>query len=171
MRSHLQPLVSGDPAVQVSEATVAVLRIAIGLLVASLHGWHKVVDGWQHLTAGSDWPLLHDTLQLGFPLPGAFATLAALSQFFGGWLLAIGALTRIAALLVASTMFTAVVFNLQTGGADTQLAGLYGLVTAAFVLAGGGRWSIDRLFGNDPARTCLHGSCSTTDIPSTVVEQ
>lgn len=31
------------------------------------------------------------------------------------------------------------VFNLQTGGPDAQLAGLYGLVTGAFVLAGGGR--------------------------------
>ena len=43
-------------------------------------------------------------------------------------------------------MFTALVFNLQTGGPDAQLAGLYGLVTGAFVLAGGGRWSIDGHF-------------------------
>lgn len=143
MRSLLQRVLSTDPTVQVSEAGIAVLRIVTGLLVATLHGWHKVVQGWQYLTAGSDWPLLHDTIQLGFPLPGVFAALAALSQFFGGWFVAIGAWTRVAALLVASTMFTALLFNLQTGGPDAQLAGLYALVTGAFVLAGGGRWSID----------------------------
>ena len=88
--------------------------------------------------------MLHDTVQLGFPLPVVFAALAALSQFVGGWLLAIGACTRIAAFLVASTMVTALVFNLQSGGPDAQLAGLYALVTGTFVLTGGGRWSVDR---------------------------
>jgi putative oxidoreductase len=88
--------------------------------------------------------LLHDTVQLGFPLPVLFTILAALSQFVGGWLLVIGAYTRVAALMVASTMFTATVFNIQTGGPDVQLAGLYALVSVAFVLVGGGRWSIDR---------------------------
>jgi len=120
------------------------LRIVAGMAVATLHGWHKVVDGWQYLTAGAEWPLLHDTVQLGFPLPVLFAALAAFSQLVGGLLLATGACTRIAAFLVGSTMVTALVFNLQSGGPDAQLAGLYALVTGTFVLAGGGRWSVDR---------------------------
>ena len=121
-----------------SAVGAAILRITVGVLVATLHGWHKVVQGWQYLSGGGDWPLLHDTVQLGFPLPVVFAALAALSQFAGGWLLAIGACTRIAALLVA------LVFNLQSGGPDAQLAGLYALVTGTIVLTGGGRWSVDR---------------------------
>jgi uncharacterized membrane protein YphA (DoxX/SURF4 family) len=40
-------------------------------------------------------------------------------------------------------MMTAVVFNLRTGGPDMQLAGLYALVSSAFILIGGGRWSVD----------------------------
>jgi uncharacterized membrane protein YphA (DoxX/SURF4 family) len=127
-----------------SDAGIAVLRIVIGLLVATLHGWHKVVQGWQYLTAGTDWPLLHDTVLLGFPLPVLFTVIAALSQFFGGWFLVVGAFTRVAAFLVASTMLTAMLFNMQVGGPDAQLAGLYALVTGAFILAGGGRWSVDR---------------------------
>ena len=144
---------------QVSEAGIAVLRIATGLLIATLHGWHKVAQGWLYLTTGSDWPLLHDTLQLGFAVPVVFAALAALSQFLGGWLVAFGAWTRVSALLVASTMFTALVFNLQTGGTDAELAGVYGLVTCAFVLAGGGRWSMDRHIQETSRRGPRH--CAT----------
>ena len=129
---------------QASDAGIAALRVSLGLLVATLHGWHKIGQGWQHLTTGTEWPLLHDTAQLGFPMAAVFAALAASSQFFGGWLLALGAGTRVAAVLVASTMWMATLFNLRTGGPDVQLAALFALVTSAFVLAGGGRWSIDR---------------------------
>jgi len=146
----LRRLVSTDTEAMFPQVGLAALRIIVGILVATFHGWHKVVQGWQYLTAGSDWPLLHDTVQLGFPLPVLFTVLAALSQLVGGWLLVFGAGTRVAAFLVASTMLTATVFNLQTGGPDVQLAGLYGLVTGAFVLIGGGRWSIDRYLENAP---------------------
>jgi len=140
----LQRLLSTDTEAVFPQVGLAALRIIVGILVATFHGWHKVVQGWQYLTAGSDWPLLHDTAQIGFPLPVLFTILAALSQFLGGWLLVVGAYTRVAALMVASTMFTATVFNIQTAGPDVQLAGLYALVSVAFVLIGGGHWSIDR---------------------------
>lgn len=139
-------VVFADSAGQPAQTGIALLRIVTGSVVATLHGWHKVVQGWDYVTAGSDWPLLHDIVQLGLPLPGVFAILAALSQFGGGCLLALGASTRVAAFLVASTMVTALVFNLQSGGPDAELAGLYGLVTGAFAVAGGGRWSLDRHF-------------------------
>ena len=41
-------------------------------------------------------------------------------------------------------MVTAVMFNLQVGGPDAQLAGLYALASGVFVLIGGGWWSVDR---------------------------
>ena len=143
-------LLSTDTEGALPQVGLAALRISVGVLVAIFHGWHKVVQGWQYVTAGSDWPLLHDTVQLGFPLPVLFTILAALSQFVGGWLLVFGACTRVAALMVASTMFTATVFNIQSGGPDVQLAGLYALVSVAFVLIGGGRWSIDRYLEDAP---------------------
>lgn len=136
-------LLSSGTEALVSQLGLAGLRIIAGVAVATLHGWHKGVQGWQYLTKGTDWPVLHDTVQLGFPVPVVFAALAALSQFVGGWLLVVGAFTRVSAFLVASTMSTATLFNLQTGGPDVQLAGLYALVTGAFVFVGGGRWSLD----------------------------
>jgi putative oxidoreductase len=139
----VQRLLSGDTSDPVSQAGGAGLRITTGLLVLILHGWHKVVEGLDYVTTGADWPLVHDTAALGFPLPAMAAGLAAMSQFAGGVLLLIGAFTRVAAFFVASTMMTALVFNLRMGGPDAQLAGLYALVAAAFILIGGGRWSVD----------------------------
>jgi uncharacterized membrane protein YphA (DoxX/SURF4 family) len=129
------------------ELGLALLRVSIGLTVASLHGWHKVSDGWRYFTGGGDWPLLHDTMQLGAPLPVLFTVIAAASQFAGAGLLACGAVTRLSAFLVSATMLGAVAFNVQTGGPDVQLAALYALVTGAFVVTGGGWWSVDRVLG------------------------
>jgi putative oxidoreductase len=113
---------------------MTVLKVSVGLMIAGLHGLHKVVDGFQYLTAGRDWPLLRDTVQLGFPLPVVFASAAAVIQLAGGLLIAAGAFTRPAALLVLITMLTAVVFNVQTGGPDAQLASLYALAMSTVAL-------------------------------------
>jgi putative oxidoreductase len=142
--SVVRRLLSTESAAPSFQIGLAALRIITGLLVATLHGWHKVVEGWYYATTGADWPLMHDTVALGFPLPAVSAAVAAISQFAGGWLLAIGAFTRVAAALIAATMVTALAFNLQVGGPDAQLAGLYALVTGAFTLIGGGAWSVDR---------------------------
>ena len=75
-----------------SELAMTVLRVSVGLMIAGLHGLHKVVDGFQYLTAGRDWPLLRDTVQLGFPLPVVFASAAAVIQLAGGLLIAGGGL-------------------------------------------------------------------------------
>lgn len=144
IKNVFDSLLSTDNSLPLAEAGLASLRILVGVLVFWIHGWHKMVDGWGHLANGADWPLLSDTIQLGFPAPLAFTIVAALSQFAGGALLMAGAGTRFAAAMVASTMFTAMVFNLRTGGPDVQLAGLYAAITATFVFAGGGRWSVDR---------------------------
>lgn len=127
------------------EIGIALLRVSIGLTVAYLHGWHKVSDGWHYFADGGDWPLLHDTMQLGAPLPVVFTVVAAASQFAGAGLLAAGAATRLSAFMVSATMLGAVAFNVTTGGPDVQLAALYALVTGAFVVIGGGGWSVDRV--------------------------
>ena len=44
-------VLSTDPTAPLSEAGIAVLRMVTGLLVAMLHGWHKLVQGRQYLTA------------------------------------------------------------------------------------------------------------------------
>lgn len=81
---------------------------------------------------------------MGFPLPALFAWAAALSELGGGLLLAIGLLTRPAALTVLITMLVAAfVRNAGAPFGDRELALLYGIAALLFLLAGAGRYSLD----------------------------
>ncbi len=87
-------------------------------------------------------------------LPASFALLAGLIEFFGGLMLAAGLLTRPVAALVVGLMFTAVIqvhlgagFFWTGGGFEYPL--FWGIVALAFVLRGGGRYSLDGLIGRE----------------------
>lgn len=87
-------------------------------------------------------------------LPPSLALVAGLIEFFGGLALALGLLTRVAAALVAGLMFVAIIkvhlaagFFWTSGGIEYPL--MWGLVAFAFVLRGGGRYSLDALIGRE----------------------
>ena len=80
----------------------------------------------------------------GFPMPALFAWGATSAEIVGGILLAIGLLTRPAALFILCTMTTAVVFqhaNDPFSGKEKAL--LFGFIAFAFLWIGAGRWSVD----------------------------
>jgi putative oxidoreductase len=73
-----------------------------GLGLALAHGLPKVtglVIGTSQLPLG--------VAKLGFPMPTAFAWAAALGEFVGGLLVAVGLFTRVGAAVAAFTMFVA----------------------------------------------------------------
>jgi len=141
------------------DLALLVLRLAgAGLAVA--HGWGKV----SALAGGQGDRFVAGVEALGFPLPGAFAWAAALAEFAGGICVALGLATRWAAGLTALTMTVAAFlrhrFHLHLLAAvgvlhpseqqlerwgDPERALLYLLIFVAIVLAGGGRFSLDRL--------------------------
>lgn len=117
---------------------LVLLRVFAGLSMALAHGMGKVPpsDGF-----------IGGVEKLGFPLPVLFAWLAGLSEFAGGILLALGLLTRPAALMIAGTMAVAGFmrhaddpFNVQ------EKAFLYLAVALMFLFVGGGKYAIDRAF-------------------------
>ena len=127
---------SGDTS-RATDIGLLILRLGVGLTLAFAHGLGKipVSDGFIGNVAG-----------MGFPLPAVFAWAAALSEFLGGLLIAIGLLTRPASIFVAFTM--AVAFFVTHGGALTgegngEQAFAYLVVTLALAVAGAGRFSID----------------------------
>ena len=117
-----------------------VLRVASGLMMAT-HGYGKIFeDGRMEKFTGG-------VAEMGFPAPGLFAWLAALSELIGGACLALGLGTRVSAALIAGTMFVAAFIR---HGADPfakkELALLYLAVMMFFALYGGGKWAVERIF-------------------------
>lgn len=118
-----------------ANAGLTLLRIFTGVALALAHGSGKLPPSEGFIGA---------TAKMGFPAPEFFAWAAALSEFLGGILLALGLFTRVASFLIAVTMLVALV---GVHGADPfqkqELAFLYFFIALAFMLKGSGDWSID----------------------------
>jgi putative oxidoreductase len=119
-----------------ADITWAILRFCAGFLLAYLHGRGKVLGGKVDVLAGS-------VAAMGFPFPLFFAWCAALSEFVGGMLVAVGLATRPAAVFAGFTMLVAVMRHRNQGLDDMELALLYGAVFALAAVIGGGRYSLD----------------------------
>lgn len=113
------------------------LRVLMGLGIAT-HGYAKLFGGrMDSFTAGIG--------ALGFPLPIFFAWAAALSEFVGGLLVALGLRTRFAAALVAATMAVAAfVVHRADPFKVRELALAYFTMSVAVILLGPGKYSLDR---------------------------
>lgn len=139
------------------DIALLLLRLS-GVGLAVFHGWPKL----QALLVGTS--RFHEGLAaMGFPLPVVFAWAAALAETVGGLFVALGLFTRVAAALCAITMAVAAVVrhhahhlllgklglygvtpeNAKAWG-NPELALLYLAAFLALVLAGGGRFSLDR---------------------------
>ena len=129
------------------------VRVSIGLLVLRVvaglafmfHGWGKIKNptGWMGPDAS---------------IPGVFQALAAISEFGGGLAWILGVLTPLASFGLACTMAVAIHMHAVIlkqpfvakgpGGGSYELAAIYFCVAFLLILAGPGRFSLDRiLFG------------------------
>lgn len=118
------------------DASYTILRVFAGLSMGLAHGLGKIppAEGFVGAVA-----------QLGFPMPEFFAWAAGLSEFAGGILLALGLLTRPAALMIAFTMLVAAFLQHGSDPFNVMELSLFYLVSSIFfAVKGGGRWSIDQ---------------------------
>jgi len=127
---------------------ILVARVVIGLAMAS-HGAQKLF-GW---FGGYG---LHGTgefmVQLGFRPGRAFATAAALGEFAGGLLVALGFLGPVGPALMIAVMIVAMIsvhwsngFFATNNGIELPL--LYATAAFAIALSGYGPYSLDTVFG------------------------
>lgn len=139
MRPIVRLLIASSPAAV--DAALLGLRLYFGLVLAFAHGWGKVSD------LGA---FVLKVKKLGFPLPELLGPAAALSEFLGGILLALGLLTRVSAVFVATTMLTAAFYvHADDPFARKELALAFALAALAVLAAGPGRLSLDhRLFSS-----------------------
>ena len=141
------------------DIALLILRLA-GLGLAFAHGWSKI----SMLVSGNGDRLISAVGSLGFPMPVVFAWAAALAEFAGGLLIALGIGTRIASAFAAFTMFvaafarhklashvfvwlgvTSVPEEVVDSWGNPERAATYLLIFLALVLMGGGRFALDRL--------------------------
>lgn len=120
-----------------ADLALLLLRVAAGAGLALGHGLGKLPVSDQFVDGVAD---------IGFPAPVVFAWAAALAESLGGLLLALGLLTRPAALFILCTMGTAFfVVHAADPFQTKEMAMLYGVIALAFLLAGAGRYSVDAL--------------------------
>jgi putative oxidoreductase len=125
----------------------ALARFAVGATIFP-HGFEKVFQGGVYRIAEGN------ILKLGLSPPLAWAWLVAVVECFGTAMLAFGLFTRPVALALAIEM-TVIVFGIHfaNGYAWTsrgfEYPMLLGLLCFAFVLGGGGKYSLDRLIGRE----------------------
>lgn len=121
-----------------------VLRAFFGLYMAFGHGLGKITGGpakWAELGG------VMGIFGLGFA-PTFWGFLAAVAEFVGALLIAVGFLTRPAALLLTGNMAVAATAHL-TGAIDggAEMALLYAVVFLSLIFTGPGSYSIDELVG------------------------
>jgi len=127
---------------QYRDVGILLLRVGIGVMMV-LHGWPKLAGGQE------TWVKVGGAMShLGITFwPVLWGFLAAMSETLGGALLAIGFLTRIAALFLTFTMVVATVMMYHaSNGAITEWShpAEVGIVCLSLVLIGAGKFSVDR---------------------------
>src|SRR5215813_2055209 len=125
------------------------VRVTAGLLLVP-HGAQKLF-GW---FGGYGIEATGQFFASKLGLPPSLAVVAGLVEFVGGLMLAAGLATRVVAALVAGLMTVAVLqvhlgngFFWTDGGFEYPL--FWGVVALAFVLRGGGRYSLDAVIGRE----------------------
>jgi len=125
-----------------------ILRLVVGLTIAG-HGAQKLF-GWWGGPGMNGWTQMVTKLRIRPAQPWAW--IAALAEFGGGILLALGLLTPLAAVAIAGSMIIAIAtvhlprgFWVTKGGYEYNLAVL--ATMAALSLTGPGTYSLDQVLG------------------------
>ncbi|MCA9592189.1 MAG: DoxX family protein [Myxococcales bacterium] len=122
-----------------ADLALLVLRLWFGTVLALGHGMGKILNLGAFI----------DNVAKRVPLPEVLGPAAALSEFAGGLLLALGLFTRPAAAMIVITMGVAAIhIHAADPFMKKEFALAYGFAALAVLIAGPGRYSLDaRLFG------------------------
>ena len=109
-----------------------------------VHGWSKLSNGPGNFAGFIGG-------QLGVPLPGLMAWVVTIVELVGGNLLIVGALTRIAGILLVLNMLGGILFAfllcgppfIENGQISWEKEAVFAAAALCLVLAGPGAWAVD----------------------------
>lgn len=121
-----------------------IMRLALGAVMVT-HGYHKVFGGLHH----------HAQMVAGLGLPGWLGYVSAFAEFFGGLLVLVGLLTRLAAFAICVDMAVAIWkvhwHNGLTGEKGYEFPLALGAIAFALIFLGSGPIALDHLRGGGGA--------------------
>ena len=135
----LRPNQTGNTAFQISWA---ILRVVAGIVMI-----HNGLDKLANIESFAQAYVAY----LGLPFPITLSYMAAFTELIGAPLVALGFLTRPAALGLFSTMCVAMYHHVSVAGLSIpylELSALYAATFLFFLINGAGRFSIDALIAN-----------------------
>jgi putative oxidoreductase len=125
-----------------AQTTLAILRVVLGVMMV-----HNGMDKLGDIQSFAD----AYVKVIGLPFPVFFSYIAAFTELLGAPLVAIGLLTRPAALGLFSTMCVAMYHHILVAGFSLpylELSAIYAASFLFFVVNGGGLFSTDALIAN-----------------------
>ncbi|MBD1875427.1 DoxX family protein [Nodosilinea sp. FACHB-131] len=135
----LQPNQSTNTAFQISWT---ILRVVAGIVMV-----HNGLDKLANIESFANAYVAY----LGLPFPITLSYMAAFTELIGAPLVALGFLTRPAAMGLVFTMLVAMYHHIKVAGFSIpylELSALYAATFLFFVINGGGRFSLDALLAN-----------------------
>lgn len=142
------------PSDRQTDIGLTILRVAIGAIFVAHGGQKLFVWGFDGVAGGF--------AQMGIPMASVMGPFIGLVEFFGGFALIVGLLTRLASLGLASTMVVAIlVVHAKAGffnpaGVEFPLSLLAS--TLLLVLTGAGSWSADALIARSGKKASVEAS-------------
>ncbi len=134
--------------------------LSVGLLVLRLAAAYVLISSGAAKLFGNMDMFTGMVGRLGFPAPALFAYAAALTEFVGGILLALGLWTCFVAPLVAIVMLVAL-FGVHKEILPSGMGAFFLLAIAiALSFIGSGRYSVARYIGGGKMDGCCGGDCA-----------
>jgi putative oxidoreductase len=123
------------------------------LIVRVAVGWNLLVHGWGKLMAGPTAAFLKGYSDMGFTPPELWFWSSTMVETTAGVALILGLFTRFFAAAVAIEMLIITMIYWKTGFAWTrrgyEYTLMWGLISFAIALRGGGPYSLDRKLGRE----------------------
>lgn len=123
-----------------------ILRLGVGVPMLYFQGWHQSFRAWAFVWEKKSWSLVEQFNELGFAMPGFFATTVTLLCVVLSFAVIFAVYTRISAFLLALLITFLLVVTVEISGSlNAQTLLLYAGMSFTLIFTGAGRISLDYL--------------------------